>query len=83
VRHNFVRTNKNNGRKSSDRRARRSIVGPRTKVAPCWTACWRAAKPENSYCHEWRDGDGGLGQPGRRASRHALRHRALCRIMQR
>lgn len=60
VRHNFVRTNKNNGRKSV-------LIGAHAKCIVGWPEdksralldglLARAAKPENSFRHEWRDGD--------------------------
>ena len=60
VRHNFVRTNKNNGRKSV-------LIGAHAKSIVGWPEdrsralldglLARASKPENSFRHEWRDGD--------------------------
>jgi alpha-ketoglutarate-dependent 2,4-dichlorophenoxyacetate dioxygenase len=60
VRHHFVRTNKNNGRKSV-------LIGAHAKCIVGWPEdksralldglMARAAKPENSHRHEWRDGD--------------------------
>lgn len=60
VRHRLVRTNKNTGRKSV-------LVGAHAKCVVGWPEdrsralldglLARAAKPENSFRHEWRDGD--------------------------
>ena len=60
VRHRLVRTNKNTGRKSV-------LIGAHAKCIVGWPEdrsralldglLARAAKPENSFRHEWRDGD--------------------------
>ena len=60
VRHTLVRTNKNNGRKSV-------LIGAHAKAIVGWPEAKsralldgllaRASKPENSFRHEWREGD--------------------------